>query len=177
MIYLMWGILNFILFIFFITICFKATKLIRKELGFFAAVIFVGGLLSLIGNSNSNDYNKEHNSNQIKTWKFASENSLNKMGTYSVDVILEKSLIAEYHLGISYSKDKIGEGKNFPFSAFSSTSGISCGTLWIPKSIIVNLTNNNNKFNYMVNGVVEWKLFGFTLFTEIKEYKGIAKIK
>lgn len=28
----------------------------------------------------------------------------------------------------------------------------------------------------MVNGVVEWKLFGFTLFTEIKEYKGIAKL-
>lgn len=80
----------YIIYFFFITICFKATKLIRKELGFFAAVIFVGGLLSLIGNSNSNDYNKEHNSNQIKTWKFASENSLNKMGTYSVDVILEK---------------------------------------------------------------------------------------
>lgn len=177
MIYLIWGILNFVLFIFFITICFKATKLIRRKIGLFAAFIFVVGLLSYIGNSNSNDYNKEPNSNQIKTWKFASENGLNKIGTYSVDVVLEKTLISEYNLGISYSKEKKGENKYFPISAYSSTSGISCGTLWIPKSIIVNQTNNNNKFEYLVNGVVEWKLLGLTLFSEIKEYKGIAIIE
>ena len=100
MIYLIWGILNFVLFVFFITICFKAMKLIRKEIGLFAAFIFVVGLLSFIGNSNSNDYNKEPNSNQIKTWKFAPENGLNKIGTYSVDVVLEKTLISEYNLPI-----------------------------------------------------------------------------
>lgn len=177
MIYLIWGVLNFMLFIFFITICFKATQLIRKEIGSFAAFIFVIGIISFIGNSNSNAYNKESNSNQIKTWKFGPENSLNKIGTYSADVILEKTLIAEYHLGISYSKEKKGEDKNFPFSAFSLTSGISCGTLWIPKSIIVNQTKNKNKFNYFVNGVVEWKLLGLTLFTEMKNYKGIIITK
>ena len=110
MIYLIWGVLNFMLFIFFITICFKATQLIRKEIGLFAAFIFVIGIISFIENSNSNAYNKEPNSNQIKTWKFGPENSLNKIGTYSADVILEKTLIAEYHLGISYSKEKKRRG-------------------------------------------------------------------
>jgi hypothetical protein len=177
MVYLIWGIFNFVLFVFFITICFKATKLIREELGLFPAVVFVFGILSFSGNSSSNDYNKEPNSNQIKTWKFSPENSLNKIGTDLVDVILEKTLIAEYNLGISYSKEKKKESKCSPVSAYSSTSGITCGTLWIPKSIIVTQTNTKNKFEYSVNGEVEWKLLGLTLFTQIKQYKGITKIK
>jgi hypothetical protein len=174
--YLLWGLLNIGLFVFFIVICFKATKLIREKLGLFASIIFVFGLLSFVGHSNNEYDNKEPNSNQIKTWKFTSEDSLNRNATYLLDVELEKTLVSKYDLGIKYGKDRQRE-INIPISAYSSTSGFISGTNWKPISIIVNRTIDNNKFEYFVDGVVEWKLLGATIYSQLKEYNGVALTK
>ena len=176
MTYLLWGLLNIGLFLFFIVICFKATKLIREKIGLFASIIFVFGLLSFVGHSNNDNDNKEPNSNQIKTWKFTSEDSLNRNATYLLDVNLEKTLVSKYDLGIKYGKDKQGE-INIPINAYSSTTGFISGTNWKPILILVNRTNDNNKFEYFVDGVVEWKLLGATIYFQLKEYKGIALTK
>ncbi|MCC6761540.1 MAG: hypothetical protein IT252_10000 [Chitinophagaceae bacterium] len=176
MIYLLWSLLNIGIFIFFIATCFKATKLVREKLGLFASIIFVFGLLSFIGNSSNDNDNKEPNSNHIKTWKFVSEDSLKSNDSYLLDIDLEKTLIAKYYLGIKYGKDKQGR-INVPISAYSSANGFISGTNWKPISIIVNTTDDNNKFEYSVDGVVEWKLLGATIYSELKEYKGIAMTK
>lgn len=176
MTYLLWGLLNIGLFLFFIVICFKATKLIREKIGLYASVIFVFGLLSFVGYSNNGNDNKEPNSNQIKTWKFLSEDSLKNYDTYLLSIDLEKTLISKYSLGIKYGKDK-QEQVNIPISAYSSTTGFISGTNWKPVSIIINRTNDNNKFEYFVSGVVEWKLLGATIYSQLKEYKGIALTK
>jgi hypothetical protein len=173
MTYLLWGLLNIGLFIFFILLCFKATKLIREKVGLFASIVFVFGLLSFVGHSNNDNDNEEPNSNRIKTWKFTSEDSLNKNATYLVDVDLEKTLVSKSYLGIKYGKDKQGE-VNIPICAYSSTIGLTSGRNWKPISIIVNTTSNNNKFEYFVYGVVEWKLLGATIYSQLKEYKGSA---
>jgi len=175
MTYLLWGLFNIGLLLFFIIICFKVTKLIREKLGLFASIIFVFGLLSFVGHSN-NDNNKESNSNQIKTWKFTSEDILSRNGTYLLDVDLEETLVSKYDLDIEYGKDRHGE-MNIPISASSSKTGLVIGTNWKPVSIIVNKTNDNKKFEYLVEGVVEWKLLGATIYSRLKEYKGIALIK
>ena len=176
MTYLLWGLLNIGLFLFFIVICFKATKLIREKIGLFASVIFVFGLLSFVGHSNNDNDNKEPNSNQIKTWKFISEDSLKSNDSYLLNIDLEKTLVSNYDLGIKYGKDKEGQ-INIPISAYSSTTGFISGTNWKPVSIIINRTNDNNKFEYSVDGVVEWKLLGATIYSQLKEYKGIASTK
>lgn len=176
MAYLLWGLLNIGLFLFFIVICLKATKLIREKIGLFASIIFAFGLLSFIGHSNSGNDNKEPNSNQIKTWKFISEDSLKNNDSYFLDIDLEKTLVSNYYLGIKYVKDKSRQ-INIPISAYSSTTGFISGTNWKPVSIIANRTNDNNKFEYFVNGVVEWKLLGATIYSQLKEYKGIALTK
>ena len=176
MTYLLWGLLNIGLFLFFIVICFKATKLIREKIGLFASIIFVFGLLSFVGHSNNDNDNKEPNSNQIKTWKFISEDSLKSNDSYLLDIDLEKTLISKYVLGIKYGKDKQGQ-TNVLISAYSSTSGFISGTNWKPISIIVNTTNDNNKFEYSIAGVVEWKLLGAPIYSQLKEYKGIALTK
>jgi len=176
MTYVLWGVLNIGLFLFFIVICFKATKLIREKIGLFASIIFVFGLLSYVGHSNIDIDNKEPNSNQIKTWKFATEDSLNRIETLSLEIDLEKTLVSKYELGIKYSKDKQGE-INIPISAYSSTTGFISGTNWKPISIIVNRTKHNNSFEYFVDGVVEWKLLGATIYSQLKEFKGIALTK
>ena len=176
MIYLLWSLLNIGLFLYFIATCFKATKLVREKLGLFASIIFVFGLLSFVGNSNNDNENKEPNSNNIKTWKFVSEDSLKNYESFMLDIDLEKTLIAKYDLGIKYGKDRQRQ-INVPISAYSSTIGFISGTNWKPISIIVNTTNDNNKFEYSVEGVVEWKLLGATIYSEQKEYKGITMTK
>jgi hypothetical protein len=173
MTYLLWGLLNIGLFVFFIIICLKATKLIREKIGLFAAIIFVFGLLSFIGHSNKDNENKEPNSNQIKTWKFVSEDSLKNSDSYLLNIELEKTMISKYDLGIKYSKDKERQS-NLPISAYSSTTGFISGTNWKPVSIIINKTGYNNKFEYFVDGVVEWKLLGATIYSQLKEYRGIV---
>jgi hypothetical protein len=175
MIYLLWGLLNIALFLFFIIICFKATKLIRQTFGLFASIVFVFGLLSFMGNSNNND-NKEPNSNEIKTWKFTSNDSLIRHPTSSEFIDFEKTLISKYYLFIKYGKDKDGQ-TNIPISASSSTNGFISGTNWKPISISVNKTHDNNKFKYFVSGVIEWKLLGATIYSQLKEYNGMVITK
>jgi hypothetical protein len=164
MIYLLWSLLNIALFLCFIAICFKVTKIVREKLGLLASGIFVLGLLSFIGNSNNDNENKEPNSNNIKTWKFVSEDNL------------EKTPIAKYDLGIRYGKDRQSQ-INVPISAYSSTIGFISGTNWRPISIVVNTTNDNNKFYYFVAGILEWKLLGSSIYSEQKDFKGIAITK
>lgn len=99
MLYLLWGLLNVGLFLCFIVICFRATKLIRQNFGLLAAVVFVFGLLSFIGSSNNNN-NKEPDSNQIKTWKFTQDDSLSLYSSSSVFIDLEKTLTSKYYIFI-----------------------------------------------------------------------------
>lgn len=154
MLYLIWGLFNIGLLLFFIVTCFRATKLIREKFGLFASVVFVFGLLSFVGHSNND--NQEPGTNQIRTWKFVSEDSLNKNATFLVDIDLEKTLVSKYQLGIQCGKDKQGQ-TNIPMSANSRTNGFISGTNWKPSSIIVNRTDDNNKFEYFVDGIVEKK--------------------
>ena len=175
MLYLIWGLLNISLFLYFLIICFKATRLVREKAGLLASIIFVVGLLSFIGQSNNNSDNKEPNSNQIKTWKFISEDSINRNSTSSLDIVLEKTLVSKYNFGLKYGKDH--RQLNVPISAYSSTSGFVSGTNWKPIAIVVNRTADNNKFEYFVDGVVEWKILGLTIYSQLKGYKGKAFAK
>jgi hypothetical protein len=176
MLYLLWGLLNIGLFIFFVVICFRATKLVREKVGLFASIIFVFGLLSFMGNSNDDKDNKEPGSSQMRAWKFVSEDSIDRNATFFIDVELEKTLISKYQLGIKYGKEKQGQ-LNIPISGSSFTTGFVSGTNWKPSSIIVNRTSDNNKFEYYVVGIMEWKLLGATVYSQPKEYKGTTLTK
>ena len=176
MLYLLWALLNIGLFIFFIVICFNATKLIKEKLGALTSIVFVFGLLSFIGRSNTDTDNKEPNSNQIKTWKFNSLDSLDKGLNFFIDIDLEKTLISKYSLGICYGKDKQLQN-NIPTSANTWTTGLESGTNWKPISIFVNRTDDNHKFEYEVDGTIRWSLLGMTIYSQRKNWKGIAVLK
>jgi hypothetical protein len=176
MLYLLWGLLNIGLFLFFVVTCFRATRLVREKFGLFTSIIFVFGLLSFISNSNDDKDNIEPGTSQIRTWKFVSEDSVDRNATFLINVELEKTLISKYGLGIEYGKDKQGQ-LNIPISGNSSTTGFVSGTNWKPSSIIVNKTYHNTKFEYYVYGIMEWKLLGATVYSQPKEYKGIALTK
>ena len=176
MIYILWSLINIGLFIFFIIICFKATKLLREKLGLLTAIIFVFGLLSFIGHSNNENDNRVPNSNQIRIWTFTSEDSLKNNESYLLKVVLKKTLLSKYSLQIKYGKAVAGY-QNIPISASSTTEGFISGTNWRPISIIVRKIDDNKRFEYSVNGVVESKLLGAKIASQYKIYEGIALIE
>jgi len=176
MIYLFWALLNTGLLIFFIVICYNATKLVKETYGILTSIVFVLGLLSFVGQSNNDNDNKEANSSQIKTWKFNSIDSLDKSHNNHIEIDLEKTLISKYTLGIGYGKDKQLQN-NIPTSANTWTIGFESGTSWKPISIIVNRTDDNNKFEYKVDGTIKWSLLGMTIYSQPKHWKGVATLK
>jgi hypothetical protein len=68
MLYLLWALINLGLFVFFIVICFSATKYVKERINLFGAVVFVLGLLSFTNRSNSD--NEDGNTGHIKSWRF-----------------------------------------------------------------------------------------------------------
>ena len=175
MLYLLWGLLNLGLFVFFLVICLKAVKLIRDKMGLFAAIVLVVGLASFMSPSNKNNHNGIPNSNGIKEWTFESEDSLINSPVSSLNITLERTFISRYNLDIFYRKNK--QELNIPVSASSSTTGFISGTSWTPESINVTKTKDNNTFQYSVTGLVDWKLLGSTIYTQSKTYKGAVQIK
>lgn len=172
MLYLLWALLNAGLFMVFIAICFSATKLIRKNSGLLASLIFVFGLLSFIVGGKNRYKSKP---GMIRTWTFQPTDSLMGNPAVAIDIPLEKTLISAYNLNIMYKKDP-KTGLSLPVSAYSLTTGFMAGTNWQPGSITVHRTNSNNKFEYEVRGTVEWSLPGVTLYTQAKTYKGFVPV-
>ncbi len=174
MMYLIWGLLNIGLLIYFLTICLKATKLIRDKIGLFAAIIFVIGFLSMCNHTSTNKNNKTNTTNN-DTWTFNSIDSLNNQTTTFQREELEKNLISKYFLEITYGKDK--NEKYIPISAYISTNGFKLGTNLNAISITINKTEDNKGFKYIVVGTEDWNLLGTTIYTRIKTFKGIILAK
>ena len=169
MIQLLWGLLNIGLFLFFIVTCVKASRLVRDNIGYVAAIVFVFGLLSFMGNKNSN-------LNQKSSWDFAPKDSLITDMNSSLNIKLEETMLTTLSLDISYGHHKTNQ-QNIPISAYSTLYGFMSGLNWKPVSISVYKTADNTKFQYYVVGVLEWQLIGATIYSQPKNYEGIAVTK
>ena len=170
MLYFLWGFLNLLLLVFVLFLFVKGVIFTNEKIGISASMIFVVIVLSFKPNNTTND-NTELNSNQLKTWKFASTDSLDKASNSRTEINLEHNTISTYYLGVSYGKDKDLQ-RMIPTSASAGTNGFEFGTSWNPISIIVNQTNQKNKFQYEVDGIVKWKLLGFTIYSQQKKWSG-----
>lgn len=130
MMYLIWGLLNIGLLIYFLIICFKVIKLVREKMGLFVTVFFVLMLLSFIANANKDSYSKTTNSNQTKTWNNPSEDSLSFYANYLPRIVMENNLVTSYYLDVLCGKDK--NDYMVPKSADTSKNGLNAGTKWTP---------------------------------------------
>jgi hypothetical protein len=176
MLHLLWGLLNIGLFIYFIVVCFNATKLIREKLGILTAIFFAFGMLSFVGHADGDTDNQERDSNHIKTWTFNSKDSLERSSDISLEIDLEETLVSTHHLYMQFCKDKKSK-QNVPVSANTTITGFVGGIGWKPLSIIINPTTDNLKFEYKVDGTIAWKLLGVTIYAQLKTWKGVAVLK
>ena len=145
MIYLLWAIVNIGLAGLFLAICFNAAKLVKEKYGVLFTLVFVIGLLSFVGGANNDNDNREPGTNQVRTWKFNTPETLNKQATAYIQVDFEKTAISRYILGISYARNREMQ-EYIPLSANTTISGLRSGTSWKPGSVVVNRTNDSNKF-------------------------------
>jgi len=173
MFYLLWAILNIVLFI---VIAFKGSKYLRERFGPVAGVVFVLVLIAFVGHLDSDKDNNEQNPSQVKTWRFNSSDSLDRSSNGFIDVDLESTLISKYILGIGYGKD-LRLQHNIPLVANTFTTGFHSGTRLIPVSITVNQTNDNQSFKYEVYGTIKWSLLGLPIYFQPKHWEGIAVVK
>ncbi len=170
MVFLLWAILNVVLFLSFIFICFRATKLIRRELGVIFSIIFVFGLLSFIAQPNNG------NGKLGEQFKFDlfKDNSKSLENSKFVSTILDSNLIFKILLTVQYHK-KDSTALITPVDGSSTTTGIIAGNRW--KAFAVSTNVEGTKIKYSVLGAIEWKLLGFNVYTQKKYYTGFIETK
>lgn len=169
MLEIIWGIGNIGILVYFIIICFKAAKIIRENLGGWATLVFVLGLLSFMG--------KKEEDNSFKTFNLQEEKKdtvQNYVGnSYGKDVLLEDNLATQIRAYISYGEDKTGKKL---LKAMASRDGFVSGTSWKPSFFNVSKLDNKDNYEYQVIGSMEWKILGIKLYTESKEFNGKIKL-
>lgn len=174
MIHFIWAILNIIFAITFLVICYKGAKLIKNEIGLWAAMIFVVGLLSLMNIFNKDGIQYKQNEKIVKKG-FSPIDSIITNTTKNRNMVLEENAISDFNLEIEYGQNKITK-LNTPIDAKVNILGTVNGRRWKPMMYLINQTNSNTKFAYDVYGLVEWKLMGITIYTQQKSFKGFVYI-
>ena len=163
--------MNVGLFIFFIILCFKATKLIRENLGIFAAIIFVIGLLSFISNSGKNNAPNNNAKDETRKWRFYPGDSIAPNMSKFTSKVIDENLGFKLNIGVVFS-EHLSTGNIVPAKASSFMTGFVIGYNWNPTVISIIPTTIKGQYVYDVNGVFEWKLLGLTLYSHIKRFSG-----
>lgn len=169
MLFLLFSILNITFLIAFIYIGYRAIILVRKEIGLWAAIVLVIGLLSSsssTSNKNNINSNFKNLNNQQKVLK-----GLSKMNS----IVLEDNLLNTVNLMISYTVED-GTQKAFYTEANSMLTGFTGSRKWNPDRINIHFIDNKH-YSYNVNGIMEWYFFKSVIYKELKTFKGIVEIK
>lgn len=165
---LFWTLLNIAILLYFLFISVKITVLAKKHLGSFAALVFVIGLLSFM--SSSAPDNSTKNSLSVQPSSFVSANGLVQDEQLSTKKIkLEGSYFTKNYLNVHYAKKLDG---SFPISTYAGLEGLVNGIKWKTWNIDIKKHKNGNNFEYTVDGILDWKILGMTVYSQLKTYKG-----
>ena len=173
MLYLLWGLINLALMIGFIVVCFKATRLVKSNIGKPAALLFSVGLLSFLAVPDSQP-NTAYVDLSLPETPVANSTSNEIMNP--LHVRLQDNLVSHFDLYIVYGR-KSPDFINEPVRAYSSGIGMACGINWMPSHYLVEKTPGNKEFTYSITGVIEWKILRFTVFSQQKSYDGRVALK
>jgi len=150
MLVLFWSIINISLFLFFIFICFKAVKLLREQLGRFAALVFVAGLLSFVSSNSGNKVTSEAKAQRsVSTTAFE-------------DLTSGLVLLTTYNISEDQS---ISEVDNRIFA-----TGLRAGTEW--QLIQATTKQIGNTLEYHLICTRKWSLLGWNIYTEQIHLRG-----
>lgn len=166
MLELLWTLMNTILFIIFIIICFKAALVIRKELGFWSFLFLAVCIFSLAASKgNCDDTGSLHIGDRLP--------EINKYpaGAKHVykELIISDDLLTDIVLQVRFYKDKQETGL---ISAKTIRTGIINGTNW--NSVMITITDaaGYGKYTYTIIGTMEYKILGLKVYSQPREFQG-----
>ncbi len=164
MIHLIWSLINAIIFIYFLYLIFgfiaKGKKIFKPRFKAVSIFIMVIGIVQVISASDS-----EKNTNRISI----TEDYSRKSNSAIKRIKLEDNLTFDINMLVKYS---IEENQYIPIESYSSLTGLVFDYNWEFNSIYTNNLNPNGKAEYTAVGVLNWNLFGITVYGESKTFKG-----
>jgi len=165
MLYILWSLLNLALILLFLYVAYRATKLLRRELGIAAALLFAIGSLSFV---NGTGYREAQNHFELrKEEKKLPQNHL--MQTIAID---ENAAFTTY-LQIKYNSKK-SPAVLEPVAAQVYTGGLVLSHNLKVLDVTVVYDSTGKKWNYGVIGSQHWRLLGLKVYTQTKMFEGSA---
>ncbi|WP_299156194.1 hypothetical protein [uncultured Tenacibaculum sp.] len=167
MIHLIWSIINLTIVFFFIYLIIgfikKGKQIFKPQFKIVSILIMLIGVLQIISASNS-----KKNSNKISITKNYNKQSNIKRK----QVILENNLTFDINMQVKYSVD---QNDYIPVESNSSLTGFVTGYEWKFKSINTKKLDSNGKAEFIANGILDWNLFGITVYGQNKIFTGIIE--
>lgn len=159
---LFWSILNITILLFFLYLfvgfLFHGKKIFKGKFKSLSISILILGVFHLVS---ANGSEKLHSI--IIDDQYNPENS-----TYTETIVLEENIAMNINLSVFYSNDN---GVFVPIHATSYLSGLVSGYDWKMETIN-RIGNIEEEKDFIASGILEWKLFGITIYSQEKSYKG-----
>ncbi|MDT0676591.1 hypothetical protein [Autumnicola musiva] len=163
MIQLFWSILNITILLFFlylfVGLLFQGKKIFEGKFKNLSIAILILGVFHIVSANDS-----EKLDSIIIDDNYNLENS-----TQSETIILEENMTMNINLSVVYSN------KNevlVPIRATSYLTGLVSGYDWKIESVNTTDKNEKEKNDFIASGILEWKLFGITIYSQEKTFEG-----
>lgn len=167
MIYLIWTIINGIIFLYFLYLIFGfiaiGKRIFVPQFKAVSITIMIIGIVQIISASN-----QQEKKNTI----IINEKTEGKYNSISKDIILEDNLTMDLILSIKYYEDN---NSFIPTASHSVLTGFVSGFYWEFTSIQTSNYIPNEQVEYNANGILKWNLFGINIYSESKSFNGIIK--
>lgn len=165
MTYLIWSIINGIIFLYFLYLIVgfiaKGKRIFKPQFKYVSIFIMIIGITQIISASNRDKPN-----NRIIITEGYNNNSKVKR------ILLEDNLAFDINLSLKYSVD---ENEFIPISSNSSLTGFISGYVWDFKTIETKNNSKTKQLEFTANGILQWKLFGIDVYAQYKTFNGIIE--
>lgn len=167
MIYLIWTILNLIIYLYFLYLIFGfitiGRRIFKTHFKFISMFIMIIGIVQIISPSNQDEKKNTIIINEKPDDIYNSKKNI---------IVLEDNMTMDFILSIKYYEDN---DLFIPTASHTIISGFVGGFDWTFTSIQTSNYLPNEQVEYSVNGILKWKLFGINIYNEFKSFNGIVK--
>ncbi len=167
MLYLIWSILNGIVFIYFLYLIIgfitKGKRIFKPPFKVVSIIILIIGISQIFFGAKA-----EKHDNHIVLVAGNHENNTAK----TERLVLEENLTFDIKLFVTYAKE---QDVYKPLEGFSTLTGFVMGYQWEFQNFDANSYKPNETATYTASGTLKWNLFGITIYSESKTFNGIIK--
>jgi hypothetical protein len=161
-------LINLCFTLLFLYIIYRAAVLLKKEIGVWAVIIFILGILPK--SSNSAEKSKTE-------WKYNSDKVFVNGAQGRKYHTLEDNLVSKVELMVNYELDSVSQ-KYLPTEANIINSGLIVGgSRLIPQLITIKPTESPKHLEYHIQGMRKWQFFYLFNYSEDKRFAGFINIK